>query len=382
MIPNKETPIFIISHEFPPTRGGVATFTYEMARALAQLGYSVEVWAPQSGNADDTALPFAVKRLKLRGSRDLACQVRLIQTWIAHRAELRDAMVYLTDSGPILAMRFLQFFAPLRPRQLLLAFHGSEINHFIANPIRKWLIAKVIKRSDRLNTLSKFTAKSLVRAFPDAAKKIRLTPGALRSDFNTQTPLPRSSTDRVTILVVGRLHPRKGQDRLIAALETLPEELRDRTQLWIAGSGNKFGYGDSLKESARNSNTRIEFFGNVSDSKLDELYHQADVFALTSVPFRKSVEGFGLVYLEAAAYGLPVVAHRIGGTPEAVDNGENGLLVDPDDPAGLTDALARLIQNDTLRAEMGRKSIEWSRKHSWTDSANALLGPPMTKFGS
>jgi glycosyltransferase involved in cell wall biosynthesis len=117
----------------------------------------------------------------------------------------------------------------------------------------------------------------------------------------------------------------------------------------------------------------VTFFGDASNSELEDLYSQASIFSMTSVNFRKSVEGFGLVYLEAAANGLPIVANRVGGVAEAVSHGENGLLVEPGDQTGLTNAFARLIQDDDLREQMGNNGRKWSRRNNWFESAKLLF---------
>ena len=99
----------------------------------------------------------------------------------------------------------------------------------------------------------------------------------------------------------------------------------------------------------------VRFFGNLPDDELAQIYDRADIFAMTSVHHGESVEGFGLVYLEAAAHGLPVVAHDVGGVSEAVLDGETGLLVPPDRPAQLAAAFEKLIHDAGAAAAPGRR---------------------------
>ena len=94
---------------------------------------------------------------------------------------------------------------------------------------------------------------------------------------------------------------------------------------------------------------------------------------MTSMPYRNSIEGFGLVYLEAAAHGLPIIANRVGGVEDAVSDGENGILVDPGDEPSLTKALNRLIENGNLREKMGAKGLAWSRSFSWHNAFKTLF---------
>ena len=95
---------------------------------------------------------------------------------------------------------------------------------------------------------------------------------------------------------------------------------------------------------------------------------------MTSVHQDNSVEGFGLVYLEAAAHGLPVVAHDVGGVSDAVQDGTTGLLVPPDRPAQLAAAFEKLIHDAELRRKLGEAGRAWARRNSWQSSAEALFG--------
>jgi phosphatidylinositol alpha-1,6-mannosyltransferase len=107
---------------------------------------------------------------------------------------------------------------------------------------------------------------------------------------------------------------------------------------------------------------------------LTEVYEGADIFALTSVPHGHSIEGFGLVYLEAAVHGLPVVAHDVGGVSEAVLDSVTGLLIPPNRPAQLAAAFERLILDEDLRDRLGASGREWATRNCWKQSAKALFG--------
>ena len=122
----------------------------------------------------------------------------------------------------------------------------------------------------------------------------------LKADFQKAASSKNGDGKVFRILTVGRLHPRKGQDRLITALRHLPKELKSGLELGIVGSGNKRGFGDRLRALAESSEFRIMFYGDVTNDRLRELYAQSDLFAMTSIPYRNCIEGFGLVYLEAA----------------------------------------------------------------------------------
>jgi len=370
------SPVYLITHEFHPVNGGIATFAEEIARASANLGYDVEVWA-QSAPADaEKKWPFRIRRLPLRGTHSFACQLRLALELVKARRRLRRAIVYLPEPGPMLTMMLLQFFHAFRPRQLVLTFHGTEILDFAHRPIRRWLARRLIGHATRVSTLTTYTQELLLNYFPEAADKILLTPGALRSDFAVVPPRVEKARDRIVILTVGRLHPRKGQLLTLQALQALPAELRSRIEYWIVGGRKKGNYEDRLREAAsRDPSVKVRFFGNIPDDELTQVYDSSDIFAMTSVNHGYSVEGFGLVYLEAAAHGLPIVAHKIGGVPEAVRDGVTGLLVSPHRPTDLTEAFERLIGDEALRRRLGTAGREWSRRNCWEESAANLFAP-------
>lgn len=373
-------PVFLITHEFYPKRGGIATFTEEIARATATLGYKIEVWAQSAPPAAEKAdWPFRLRRMPLKGTHDLICQLQLARELVRHRRDLRDATVYLPEPGPMLTMMLLQFFHAFRPRRLVLTFHGSEILKFAGHPLRRWLAGQLIRRATRVSTLSNYTQELLLSHFPEAADKIFLTPGALRSDFAVVPPKPEARKNKIVVLTVGRLHPRKGQLLTLQALQMLPADVRSRIEYWVVGGQSKGNYEMLLRsQAALQPDLAVRFFGNLPDEELTGIYDGADIFAMTSVNVGSSVEGFGLVYLEAAAHGLPVVAHDVGGVSEAVRDGVTGLLVPPNRPVQLAAAFEKLIHDPALRKKLGAAGREWAMRNCWKESAEALFNPRWT----
>jgi glycosyltransferase involved in cell wall biosynthesis len=310
--------------------------------------------------------------------------LRTARELIRERARLREATVLLAEPGPMLAWMVAGLLVDLQPRALLLAFHGSELLRWHDAPLIRWGLRSLLRRATRVATLTAYTGGLLRAYFPEGADKVCRTPGAPRSRRSVAPAA--ANTDRradtgerrLVVLTVGRLHPRKGQVQTLAALQRLAPALRARVEYWIAGGQSKGGCGEALRAQAAAGDVPVRFLGEVADEELDHLYAQADLFALTSVEYERSVEGFGLVYLEAAAHGLPAIAHRVGGVAEAVIDGETGLCVAPNDPDALTAAFARLLGDAELRRRMGDAARVRARLANWTESARALLlsSPP------
>ncbi len=374
-------PVYLLTHEFHPQRGGIATFAEEIAGAATGLGHDVEVWAPAlpGGGPPEKSWPFRVRRLPaVRGTHNFGCQLQLARELIRHRRRLRHATVYLPEPGPMLTLMTLQFFHAFRPRRLVLTFHGSEILRFHHRPSLRLLTRRLIRHADRISTLTHYTKRLLCARFPAATAKTFLTPGALRTGFAADRAAAArpGPAGRSVVLTVGRLHPRKGQLLTLQALQALPPALRAGLEYWIVGTASRPHYEKTLRAAAAHAGFVVKFLGDLSDAELDAVYDQADIFSLTSIDHGHSVEGFGLVYLEAAAHGLPVVAHTVGGVSEAVVDHVTGLLVFPHQPSRLTAAFARLLTDPDLRHRLGTAGRDWAARNSWTRSAELLFSPP------
>ena len=372
--------IVAVTHEFHPHRGGIAVYTAEMAAAAARAGWPVEVWAPQlPSGASEPEWPFRVERLNIDSSHSLRNQWRMARYLLAHRESWQNAILYVPEPGPLLSMLLLQFFDILPPGRLHITLHGSEILRLALRPLTRASARRLFNRADRISVVSRYAERLLIDLFPNTAGKVALTPGALRADFARlaqAAPPPQRNGDRIVILTVARIHPRKGQLRVIEALKALPSPVRARIEYWLVGGHGKENYEPALRAAAADAGFPVKFLGDIPDEKLGSVYEQADIFAMTSMPHKLSVEGFGLVYLEAGAHALPVVAHAIGGVPEAVLDGETGILVRPDDPAGLTAAFARLINDPDLRHRLGAAGRNRALSHTWDDAARTLFGQP------
>jgi phosphatidylinositol alpha-1,6-mannosyltransferase len=155
------------------------------------------------------------------------------------------------------------------------------------------------------------------------------------------------------VVSISRLVPRKGMDVLIAAAAALEASFPDLTVV-IAGDGRDLG---RLRGLVRSTGAPVRLLGRVDDDELPRLYGAADVFAMACRNrwLDLEQEGFGIVFLEAAAAGVAQVAGRSGGADEAVIDGETGLVVaDPDDPGAVAHALRELLGDDDRRRQMGR----------------------------
>lgn len=370
--------LILATHEFFPHRGGIAVYAAEMARAAAELGYDVELWAPAlPRGVAEPAWPFRIRRLPIRGDHSLRSQWRMAQELAGHADRISPATLYIPEPGPLLAMLLLQYFETIRPSRLTLTFHGSEIQRLGSRRLLRWSTSHLLARAHKISVVSEYARQLLERHFPAAADKAVVTPGALRHDLRLQQTAPAALPGTKTVvLTVARLNPRKGQLEVLKALEALPRARKAGLEYWLVGAHGKENYDRLLGAAAERAGFPVKFLGDIADDQLAAIYAQADIFAMTSVPHKHSVEGFGLVYLEAGAHGLPIVAHATGGVPEAVVDGETGLLTAPGDTRALTAAFDRLLGDATLRRRLGEAGRARALARTWRDAAVALFGHP------
>jgi len=242
----------------------------------------------------------------------------------------------------------------LRGLPVVLNFHGAELllmrRKKWIRPILHWLLGQ----SEAVLCNSSFTRSRIqdVRKVP-----VELSPyGTTLPDAPLPSRTPRRPRDPFRILFVGRHIERKGIEHLIDAMALLEG---DRFSLDIVGHGDRT---DALvQRAAATGDPRIRFPGKLSTQDLARAYAESDVFVLPAVVDSKGdTEGLGVVLIEAAQIGLPLVASDVGGIPDVVVDGKTGLLVPPGNPFALADALRRLADDPDLAARL----VEGARRRT------------------
>ncbi len=370
------TPLAVLTHEFYPYRGGIAVYVEETARAAAAMGHPVKVWAPDQPKLRAKSWPFALEAVAMRGTMDWGCRLALARAVGAARSELARSVVWLPEPGALLTAMYMHALGRLPAKKLVLTLHGSEILRFAGRPHRRRLFQKLVDRAQRIGVVSEFNHGLLQKHFRVSPEKIVVVSGALRTDFPELMPSPpkKVPTSPLVLLTVGRVHPRKGQHCVLEALAQMKPRPQSAVEYRIAGPVVKPEYQAKLESLAKKSGVAVKFLGNIPDAELPGLYAQSDIFVMTPVPHGPSIEGFGLVYLEAAAAGLPVIAHRTGGVAEAVRDGVTGLVVEPDDRAGLAAAIRALAEDPKKRGQLADAGRVRVRELSWTKNVAALFG--------
>jgi len=354
--------LILVTQDFPPRPGGMARYYADLARGLgASCTVAAGGWegrpAEAAGDHRMLPLPFGAGASHrpwnlLRTGRRLGAVLD---------RERPDALLCgnIRPFGPVAAR-----LAARKDVPLVQIYHGNDLlrtaRRWRGHPTKHRLWDRV-RDTARLHVVNSAYTAGLAAAAGLPGERIAVVPPEVDTErFHPpdgeaarralRRDLGWPETEPVT-LFVGRLVTRKGLDDLLDALRQLPR----RPWLMVAGPGDPGAWRE--RAAAGGVLDHVRFLGLVGHDRLPDLYRAADLVAGPSRDRVEAddVEGFGIVFLEAAASGVPVLATRAGGIPEAVEDGASGLLVPPADVDALAAAWRRLLEDEGLRRKLGAR---------------------------
>lgn len=357
----------LVTNEFPPPgHGGIDRYMLRLAQALREIGTDVTVVAPAmpSDREFDATQTFEVLRFPYDARRDSISTLvarMAMGTMRAHAARRHDCTIAASWIRSGAACALLP--TAVRGRLAIIA-HGSEVLSQ-RSPLKRAVMRAAFGRADVVVANSAFTASILAEA------GVGKTPAIARCGVEP-TVLRRAPSRCPTILSVGRLVRRKGFDRTIEAVATLRGRFPD-VRYEIAGSGPDDAYLRDLV-AAHGLQEHVTFLGRVSDDELADAYARAWCFSLPTRRVGADVEGFGIVYLEAAMAGLPAIGGRNCGAEEAIENGRSGLLVDGDDVCSIAAAIEALLSDRERANRMGAYGrMRALKDFTWSAAAQSVM---------
>ena len=362
----------LVTNDFPPKVGGIQTYLWELWRRLPPGDVHVLTTARRGATTWDRAQPFDVRRAHAPWFFPTPGLVRTIR----RTAAAVDASLVVLD--PALPLGLV---GPSLGLPYAVVLHGAELTVPARLPGTNELIVRVLASAIGVVAAGEYPAGEARRLLPGACVDIVEVPPGV--DVDRFQPVDSDERARVRrrlavapdaplVFCASRLVPRKGIDVLIqSATHLLPHH--PDLALVVAGGGRD---ASRLRILARRYAVPVRFIGRVADADLPGLYAAADVFAM---PCRNrwgglEQEGFGIVFMEAAACGVPQVAGASGGADEAVEDGVTGLVVRrPGDPAEVASALASLLDDPERRAWMGQAARRRAAEEfSWATLARRL----------
>jgi phosphatidylinositol alpha-1,6-mannosyltransferase len=365
------TKTLIVTNDFPPRPGGIQAFVHNLA--VRRPAGSVVVYAPSWPGAEtfDAAQPFPVVRHPTRLMLPVPAVLRRATGLM--RAEGCDSVVF-GAAAP------LGLLAPALRRagagRVIGLTHGHEAG-WAALPGARGLLRRIGEGVDVLTYLGEYTRGRIARGLsPQAAARMRrLAPGVDETVFRpgaggAEIRARYGLADRPVVVCVSRLVPRKGQDALIHAWPRVLRQVPDAALLLVGGGP----YQPTLERLRGKLGVTgsVRITGAVPWEELPAHYDAGNVFAMPCRTRRRGldVEGLGIVYLEASATGLPVIAGDSGGAPDAVLPGETGLVVDGRSVAAVAESVVELLRNPAGADAMGDKGRSWiEREWRWAVQA-------------
>jgi phosphatidylinositol alpha-1,6-mannosyltransferase len=366
----------IITLEYPPQIGGIASYAYNLAAHLPS-GETC-VWAPVMPGAKefDAGNPWSVYRGKpyfaFFWPRWLRWYWQISK--IVKREKIERLMIQHVLPGGYIGYLIKKFMKV----PYVVFFHGSDLEIGLKRKMRK--INMVCRFADQVIVNSEFLKNKLIARAEGFSNVTVVHPGPGDNFFE---PVPDGAVKTLksqlalegksVMISVGRLAEGKGFPRLMQLLPAILSEVPNATLL-IIGDGPKKNVVIEIIQKNNLQNV-VRYIGELPNCDLPKYYHAADVFVLLTHRDEKTEEGWGTVYMEAAACGLPVVAGNVGGVEEAVENLVTGVLVDPNQDSQVVSTIVELLKKRDYARQMGKAGrVRAEENFRWDKQIKLITG--------
>jgi glycosyltransferase involved in cell wall biosynthesis len=352
--------IAIIVNRFPPKWiGGTEIATEYMAEHLAKRGHDVHIITSLDDDMVKKSFEkgFHIQRIPVIQIRT----VGLIFFWVdIYRA------IKKIDPDLVHAQSLIFAIPALISKKLLkipYVFWGQGLDIYLRNWFMKMVSRTIIKNADSAIALTK-NMKMVLQAIYH--RDIAVVPNGIDiNDYRDRPDEQECETPEKRILFVGRLNPVKGVHYLLRAMKIVREVLPE-AKLIIVGEGEERKNLECLTNDL-GLNECVDFVGRTPHEKIPDYLYQADIFVLPSLS-----EGFGIVILEAMACGLPIVATRVGGVPDIVEDGVNGYLVESGDFQEMAKKIIFILENQPLKLLISKNNRIKVQEYDWKNVVNQL----------
>ena len=362
-------PILLITNDLGPHLGGIETFLLGLLGELK--GEEIIIYTSKQSGSEDFDLTLAkktgVKILRDR-AKILLPTPRVVRNIRGVIKEFNCEIAWFGAAAPLALMA--QKLKKYGINRTIAISHGHEV-WWAKLPFFRRAMRSIGNGCDVVTYLGSYTRDAIERSLGEHPKLVQIAPG-IALDVFTPGPKPADLVERYriknvpTILCVGRLVKRKGQDKLIKALPEIKDEFPN-VRLLLVGEGPLRKKLSKLVKKLQLEDNVI-FTGRVSYEELPKYFRVGDIFAMPARTrnFGLEVEGLGIVYLEASATGLPVIVGSSGGAPDALIQGETGYVVDGRNVEEIARQISYLIRDPESAKRLGAKGRDWiESKWSW-----------------
>ena len=373
--------VCLVTHFFPPHMGGIEKVSYEQSKRLTKAGYEFDVLTSkikgQNSHPEKGIRVFAYPSLKIAERFGVPYPILTVKAYKQFAQVIKNCDLVHAHGHVYMSSYLAGKLAKKYKKPFILTQHNTWIDYkSVLNTIENindWTIGKpVLKLADQIFTVSNETRKYVLRLGADKTKTSVMYNGvdttcfcsAQKEESRKKLRFPQK---RKIVFSVRRLVYKNGLDTLIESAALVAKNNPDILFV-VAGKGpSRKLIEEHIKELGIEEN--IKLTGFVPDELLPVYYNAADYFVLPSA----SGEGLPLVLFEAMSCGVPVVATRVGGTPEIIEDMKNGVLVPPRNPEAMAEALSKLLADKTLGKKIGEEAkIIIQKRFSWEENVRQL----------
>ena len=345
----------IVTRAFPPELGGMQSLMWGLTKEMSK-NFMIKVFADYQENHKkfDKKENFSIERV---GGIKFLRKIR--------KAQLINEYLKENKVQGIIADHWKSLELINTDKKKYCLIHGKEINHPKGSSLNNRVV-KVLNGVEKVIANSEYTKNLAIDSGVKKGKIVVINPGV-----DPVNELNKKSLEKVEsllkvksprLITVSRFDKRKNHEKVIMALRNLKQKYPDIVYICI-------GYGDeedNLKKLVKelDLNLQVMFFKDISDDLKNALIAKSNIFVMPSIIHKKSVEGFGIVYLEAAQYGVPSLGGKDGGASDAIDHNKTGLICDGNNLEDIYSSLDSMIENKKY-IEFGRNAKEYVSKFEW-----------------
>ena len=357
--------ILVLTHSLD-IKCGIGRYSFKVTKSLKEKGMELKVLVAQKSQQQEIVeraclTDFFKKRYNL---------LILIKEVLTVRKELKEAdLVHAFDGFPYAVLVYLANFG--LNKKIFITGIGTYSVQPLHGGLKGWLLKKAYRKAEAIFCISSFV-KTRILSFLPKLKNISVV--LMGADFVRIVSASRELRKSPVIISVGALKRRKGQHLSIKALVKIKQKIPN-IKLKLIGLKESQSYFDELLKIIKENNLseNVEFKSGLSDEDLKQEYNSADLFLMPSINMNDNLEGFGLVYLEANAFGLPCIGSKQSGAVDAILDGETGYLVEAGDTDDIADKVIKVLSDDKLYRKMSENSLSWIDKFSWDKTVESYI---------
>jgi len=345
----------VVTRSFPPEVGGMQNLMWGLTNELSKH-YMLKVFADRQNNSQifDETVSFSIVRVG---------GIKLLRKF--RKAQLINEFIKENKIEGIIADHWKSLELIKTDKKKICLIHSKEINHEKRSSLNKRVL-DVLNNVDKVVANSKFTKNLAIQCGVDENRIIVINPGVnIAEELNKKTldkveNLLKNKTQR--LITVSRYDKRKNHEKVIMALRNLKQIYPNIVYISI-GNGNEKENIEKLVGEL-DLKEQVMFFNDISNDLKNSLIAKSNIFVMPSITHKKSVEGFGIAYVEAAQYGIPSIGGVDGGASDAIDHQKTGLICDGNDLDAIYSSINSMLENKKY-LEYGKAAKENSHKFKW-----------------